>query len=137
MTSAIIDASIAVGWCLEDEASQAVDDLFEDIRDNGAIVPTLWFLEIANVLLQAEKRGRITPAGVAARLDLLSALPIVADQEAPTRAWRETLALARAQGLTAYDACYLELAVRRGAPLFTTDRKLAQAARQVGVAVRP
>src|SRR3954471_4649315 len=133
----VIDASIAVAWCIEDETSPETDALLDDVRDYGAVVPTLWHVELANVLLQAEKRKRITTAEVAARLELIAALPIAIDHETPVRAWREILLHARAERLTTYDAAYLELAVRRGLPLASLDKELAEAAKRLGVAVRP
>lgn len=133
--SVVVDTSIALTWCFEDEASPATDRLFERVRDHGAIVPGLWHLELGNVLLQASKRGRIGGADMAMRLELIGELPIAVDQETTARAWRDILALAKAQGLTAYDACYLELALRRGVPLLSRDRELVEAARRVGVEV--
>jgi predicted nucleic acid-binding protein len=105
----------------------------ERVRDEGAVVPGLWHLELGHVLLQAEKRRRISAREVAVRLYLIAELPIAVDQETTARAWHETLALARAQGLTAYIATYLELAVRRGLRLLARDAALADAARRVGV----
>jgi predicted nucleic acid-binding protein len=110
------------------------DALFERVRDQGAIVPGLWHLEVANVLLQAERRGRITTGDVAMRLELIAELPITTDNETTARAWREILALARAEGLTTYDTTYLELAIRRGLPLQTKDEALITAAKRTGVA---
>ena len=135
MSALVIDSSAALSWCFEDEASPRSDALFEHVRDQGAVVPGLWHLEVANVLLQAEKRGRITTAEVAMRLDLIGELPIMTDHETTARAWREILALARAQGLTTYDAAYLELAICRGLPLQTRDAALIIAAERTGVTV--
>jgi predicted nucleic acid-binding protein len=137
VTAAVVDSSIALTWCFEDEASPETDRLFERVRDDGAIVPGLWHLEVANVLLQVERRGRIGRADVARRLMLISDLPIATDQETTPRAWRETLSLARAENLTAYDAAYLELAERRGLPLMTRDNDLGAAAKRLGVIVFP
>ncbi len=137
MTAGVVDSSIALTWCFEDEASPETDRLFERVRDDGAVVPGLWHLEVANVLLQAERRGRISRADVARRLMLISDLPIATDQETTPRAWRETLSLARAENLTAYDAAYLELAERRGLPLMTRDNDLGAAAKRLGVTVFP
>ncbi|MBV8740075.1 MAG: type II toxin-antitoxin system VapC family toxin [Alphaproteobacteria bacterium] len=137
MNAGVIDSSIALTWCFEDEASPQTDELFERVRDDGAIVPGLWHLEIANVLLQAERRGRISRADVAQRLALIADLPISIDQETVPRAWRDILSLARSEGLTTYDASYLELALRRGLPLMTKDQELADAARRIGLAVFP
>jgi predicted nucleic acid-binding protein len=137
VSAVVIDSSIALTWCFEDEASPETDLLFERVRDDGAVVPALWHLELGNVLLQAEKRGRITKDDVAVRLGLIAELPIAVDQETTIRAWREILTMARAERLTTYDSTYLELAVRRGLPLLTKDMELAAAARRLGVTVLP
>ena len=135
MSAVVIDSSAALSWCFEDEASPKSDALFEQVRDHGALVPRLWHLEVANVLIQAEKRGRITAADVVMRLDLIAELPITTDDGTITRAWREILALARAEGLTTYDATYLELAIRHGLPLVTKEAALIAAAERSGVAI--
>ena len=137
MSGVVIDSSIGLCWCFEDEAAPEIDALFERVRDEGGIVPGLWYLEMGNALLAAERRGRIGAGEVAVRLDLMAELPIAVDAETASRAWREILAIARAEGLTTYDASYLELAVRRGLPLLTKDGALAGAARRLGVAVLP
>jgi predicted nucleic acid-binding protein len=133
----VIDCSAAVAWCFEDEASDEIDALLPRIGDEGAVVPALWHLEVANVLIQATKRGRITADDADTRLRLIATLPITTDAETSTRAWHDTLALARVEGLTAYDAAYLELAIRRRLPLATRDKALAEAARRRGVQVLP
>mgnify|MGYP000491201404 CR=1 FL=1 len=91
MSPVVIDCSIALTWCFEDEASPETDGLFERVRDEGAIVPGLWYLEVSNVLLQAEKRGRIGIGDVTTRLDLMAELPISVDQQTTSRAWREII----------------------------------------------
>lgn len=131
--SLVLDASVALAWCFEDEASAETDAIAERVREEGAFVPSLWHLELGNVLLQAEKRRRITTADATTRLELISALPIVTDHETSNRAWRDVLGLARAQKLTTYDAAYLELAIRRGLPLASRDTDLAAAAKRLGV----
>jgi predicted nucleic acid-binding protein len=133
--SLVIDCSIAVAWCIEDEASPETDALLERVRDEGGVVPGLWHLELGNVLLQAERRGRLTTRDVAARLELLQTLPIATDDETTARAWRDVLSLARTEKLTTYDAAYLELASRTGAALATKDGDLGDAARRAGIAV--
>jgi predicted nucleic acid-binding protein len=86
VSALVIDSSAALSWCFEDEASPRSDALFEQVRDHGAVVPGLWHLEVANVLLQAEKRGRITTAEVPMRLDLIAESPIMTDHETTARA---------------------------------------------------
>jgi predicted nucleic acid-binding protein len=133
----VIDASIALAWCFEDEASPETDAIAEKVRREGAIVPGLFQLEVGNILLQAERKGRLTPSDVAIRLALLGELPIATDSETAGRSWRDVMALARSHALTTYDAAYLELALRKGADLATRDKTLAAAAKGLGVAVSP
>jgi predicted nucleic acid-binding protein len=137
MMAIVLDSSVALSWCFEDEASPETDAIYERVRDEGGIVPSLWHVEVGNVLVQAERRGRISAAGVAARLEALAQLPISVDVEAPARAWGAIVSLARTEGLTTYDATYLDLAMRLGLPLATTDRALADAARKAAVPVLP
>jgi predicted nucleic acid-binding protein len=137
VTAGVVDSSIALTWCFEDEASPVTDTLFERIRDEGAVVPGLWHLDLGNVLVQAARRGRISRADVARRLSLIADLPILVDRETSARAWREILLLAWRENLTTYDAAYLELAERQGLPLLTRDKALADAARRSGLAVFP
>jgi predicted nucleic acid-binding protein len=86
MTAVVLDSSVALSWCFEDEVSAEMDAIYERVRDEGGIVPGIWHLEVGNVLLQAERRGRIGAAAVAARLELLAQLPISIDIESPARA---------------------------------------------------
>jgi len=137
MTGFVLDCSIAMSWCFEDEAAPETDALLERVRDDGAIVPALWHWEVANVLTSAVRRARISASDASARLALLAALPIVTDPDGPSRAWREAFLLAQTHTLTAYDAAYLELAVRGGLDLATKDTSLKQAALAIGVKVIP
>lgn len=137
MTGFVLDCSIAVAWCFEDEAADDCDVLLERVRDEGALVPSLWHLEVGNVMIQAERRGRIMSADVSVRLELMGDLPINTENETPERALHEILALARAESLTTYDAAYLELAIRKGLPLATKDKQLRNAALRLGVKVLP
>jgi len=136
-TEFILDNSVAMVWGFDDEADPYAESLLDLMPTARAYVPTLWPLEVANVLLVGERRKRITPADTAAFLALLGTFPITVDDETTVRAWSETLSLARAQGLSVYDAAYLELAMRRGLPLATLDDKLKAAAQAVGVSLYP
>lgn len=137
MSGLVLDCSVAVSWCFEDEASPETDAVLERVRDEGALVPALWHLELGNVLVQAERRKRLSAADTTTRLELIADLPIITDDETPHRALREVITLARAEGLTTYDAAYLELAMRKGLPLATKDRVLRDAAKRAGVASLP
>ena len=133
----VVDASVALSWCFREEAAAETDAIYDRVREVGAVVPSIWHLELGDALLQAEKRGRITDGSVSQRLELFTRLPIVADAETTRRAWHETLVLAKAEGLTSYDAAYLELALRHGAALASKDDALRRAARRLGVPVLP
>ncbi len=137
MSAFVLDCSIAAAWLFEDEARPETDNLLEQLIDNSASVPSLWHLEIGNVLLQAERRGRITTSQISTRLELIASLPITTDTETDSRAFREIMTLARTQSLTTYDAAYLELAIRQGIPLATQDKALVRAAAQTKVATLP
>ncbi len=131
----VLDASLALAWCFEDEASAAAEGLLEQLRTEAVAVPTLWFLEIANALALAERRRRITPANTSEFIALLGTLDIETEPETGLRAFGRVLDLARSERLTAYDAAYLELAMRLGVPLATKDGPLGDAARRLGVFV--
>jgi predicted nucleic acid-binding protein len=137
VSTVVIDSSVALSWCFEDETSPETEAILDRVRVDGAVVPGLWHVEVANVLVQVEKRGRLNLSDVAEAIALLSRLHVAVDDETTPRAWREILNLARTESLTAYDASYLELAIRRGLALATKDRSLARAARRIGVAVLP
>lgn len=137
MTGFILDCSIAVTWCFEDEATPDTDLLLDRVLAEGAIVPAIWHLETGNVLSQATRRGRLTPAAMQARLEAMAMLPIRTDETPARRAWGEVLSLARAEALTTYDAAYLELATRRALPLATRDQALRKAAGRTGVVILP
>ena len=115
-----------------------VDSLLDRVQREGAVVPPLWISEAANVLLSAQRRGRIDRETMQERLALLDMLPIETDNMASGAVWRSSvLTLADAEALTFYDATYLELAIRRGLPLASSDAALRRAASRRGVAVVP
>lgn len=132
-TRCVLDSSVALAWVLPGEASTATEALLDEVAADGAAAPGLWPLETANVLLQAERARRITRDERQRSLAALAALPISIDAETAARAFGPTAALAEAQGLTLYDASYLELALRLALPLASLDGKLRQAARASGV----
>ena len=129
----VLDNSIVMAWSFADETSAYADAVLDRLAAARAIVPALWPLEVANALLMGERRKRSTEAETIRWVGILAKLPIAIDDETNHRAWGHTLALARGHRLSAYDAAYLELAVRRGLPLATLDGPLKAAARAVGV----
>ncbi len=104
------------------------DYLVLSLRDGTAHVPALWFLEVANVLVQAERHARINAADGARFVELLRTLPLVVDNDvAGFQGIGRVLALSRQYDLSTYDSSYLDLAMRKGVPLATRDRKLLTA----------
>jgi predicted nucleic acid-binding protein len=133
--SLVLDSSATLAWIFGDETTDAIRRVFDQVADDGAIVPALWRLEVANGLTMAVRRNRIDKDFRQAALDDLGMLDIVSDQHTDARAWRDTLELADRFRLTVYDAAYLELARRSGQPLATLDNDLRAAAVDVGVTV--
>ena len=137
MAVMVLDASVALAWVLEGEATADTEDLLERVGGGGALVPALWHLEVANALGVAELRERVTGPDVDEGIEMLGRLPIAVDSETADRAFGETRGLARYHGLSAYDASYLELASRTGLPLATLDNGLRRAAGAAGVETLP
>jgi predicted nucleic acid-binding protein len=129
----VVDTSVTMAWCFEDEATDATEAVLDRLKDERAIAPALWSFEVANVLLVAEHRGRLTETQSSHFLALLEQLPIDVEDDAVDAA--ELVAVGRRHLLSGYDAAYLALAERRGAPLATCDERVAAAARTAGVQV--
>jgi predicted nucleic acid-binding protein len=131
----VVDASVALAWCFEDEKHAAALDALDAIAASRGTVPWHWWLEVSNGLLVARRRRRLRrePAEI---LAALAALPLRVDTDALfAGAGNSVPALAETHGLSSYDAAYLELALRAGLPLATLDADLAHAARVAGVAL--
>ena len=128
----VVDASVAACWCFPDEKSTAADTAMDRLLYDEAIAPGLWTLEITNILVVSERRGRISPEETDAFLGDLARLPIGIRRDADPGT---LVALARKHQLTTYDASYVELAARIGAALATLDRRLAGAAHAEGLEI--
>ena len=131
--SLVLDGSATLAWIYPDEITPQIVAVFDNVILEGAIVPQLWKIEIANSLSVGIRRKRIGPSGRAAALADLNAMFVTVDPETGNHAWRESIALADKHRLTVYDATYLELALRLSLPLATLDEDLRNAAQQEGV----
>lgn len=135
-TRVVLDASLTLAWALPDESTPYAEAMLEYVAATGAMAPDLWPHEVANGLLMAQRRGRITTAQRTAFVTALLRLPIEISAS-PVRTVLDAQAtLAEHHRLTAYDAAYLHLALREGVPLATQDKALKAAAKVIGVAVR-
>lgn len=130
----MLDASVALAWCFPDEASAYAESVLVALEGNTILVPSVWALEIANAVLVGERQKRLRQPEIARFTTLLEYLS-GAGLATGFRNLSNVLPLARRYGLSAYDAAYLEVAIRNGAPLATLDAKLQKAARGAGVGV--
>lgn len=133
MPEFVLDASMALSWCFADEATDYSNEVQASLADNTALVPTIWPLEVANVLVLAERRGRITEAEREHWLDYARSLPVEVITPTLEHILDVNARLAVDQRLTVYDAAYLDLALREGLPLASLDDRLRTAAGNVGV----
>jgi predicted nucleic acid-binding protein len=126
--SLVLDSSVALAWIHGDELTKPVEHVFASLRQSGAWGPSLWRLEVANVLTVNVRRGRYPAAFRDHALTSFAVFPVQVDSETNRQVWGDTLKLAERHRLTLYDPAYLELAVRRGLPLASLDRDLRAAA---------
>jgi predicted nucleic acid-binding protein len=129
----VLDSSATLAWIYPGETTDAVRQIFNLLAENGAFVPALWRLEVANSLTVAVRRGRIGVEFRNAALADLALLDIATDPHTDAYGWTTTLNLADRFRLTLYDAAYLELAHRRSLPLASLDEELRAACRAIGV----
>src|SRR5437899_575882 len=130
----VLDCSVTMAWYFKDEANAYAKAVRRSLSKVHAVVPGLWPLEVANILVLGERRQRSTEAEASQWLRYLQMLPIRVDDETAARAWSDILHIARSYDLSAYDASYVELAIRLGLPLASLDDKLKATAASAGVA---
>lgn len=131
----VIDNSVVMSWCFKDETNEYADAVLDKLSEATAIVPSIWPLEVVNVLLFAERRNRLKQADSVRFITLLSQLPIIVEHEWSEKMMTELLALGRAKNLTSYDASYLDLAMRKDCPIATLDKRLMDAAKDISVKI--
>lgn len=132
----VLDASVAVAWCFQDEATAYTESVLDRLAsDVEAVVPAIWPFEVANALLVAERRKRLKLAQTAAFLRLLAGFRITVEPTSSLGLHQRVLPVARERNLAVYDAAYLELAIREGLSLATTDTRLRRAAQAAGVEI--
>jgi predicted nucleic acid-binding protein len=131
----VLDNSVVMAWCFQDEANAYAHAVLDSLQAREAVVPAIWPLEVGNVLLVAERKNRLSQADSAHFLSLLNGLPILVEQESPDRMFKEIVALACDSQLSTYDASYLDLAMRSGLPIATSDGALLKAMKKCRVPV--
>jgi predicted nucleic acid-binding protein len=131
----VVDASVALAWCFPDEASNYADSILLAVENRTVIVPAIWPIELTNALLVGERRKRILQPEVRRFVELLKGLNIAEEAQPVADAVSNIFPLAREYRLSAYDAAYLDVAVRHEIPLATLDRDLQKAALAAGVKI--
>jgi predicted nucleic acid-binding protein len=132
----VLDSSVALTWCFRKQRTELSTFALAQLRKGGlAVVPSLWALEVANVLARSVTEEAMTASQADGFVELLLMLPLRFEQTPPERALGDVRGLAVEAGLSAYDATFLELSGRLGIPLATLDERLARAARKAGVAL--
>jgi predicted nucleic acid-binding protein len=129
----VLDPSLALSWFFADDHDPYAKAVGRRLASASAVVPATWPLEVANAILATERLRRSTPAQASAWLGYLRDLPIVIDPDTAGRAWSATLDLGRQHAISAHDAAYLELALRKSLPIATLDDVLRAAAREIGI----
>jgi len=133
LSNIVLDASVALAWCFPDEGSDYADEVLTAVAGQTITVPAIWPLEIANAVLVGERRRRVKALEISRFAALLEELSIVQDSYSFTETIDRVLPVARDCNLAAYDAAYLELALRQNAPLATLDVDMQRAARRMGI----
>jgi predicted nucleic acid-binding protein len=131
----VVDGSMAIAWLYPEQHPEIVKEVLRIVVKEGATVPSLWKLEVANFLRTTVRRKRCDEKFAAQSLQDLDRLHVHIDDDTDVYAWTDTRALAAKHDLSVYDAAYLELALRRGLKLATCDKELAKAAERAGVEV--
>ena len=133
--SFVIDNSVVMSWCFKDETNHYADAVLDRLLESTAFVPSIWPLEVVNVLLVAERKKWLSEADSVRFIALLSQLPIVVEYDRTERVMKDLLALARTNSLSSYDACYLDLSMRKGISIATLDTQLKKAAQKTSVPI--
>jgi predicted nucleic acid-binding protein len=135
LTGVVVDASVALAWCFPDEGSDYADRVLVALEGHAILVPALWSIEITNALLVAERRKRVRQLETRRFIDLLSDLKVEMEAQSVADAVGNVLPLGREYVLSAYDAAYLDVAIRHGVPLATLDSNLRRASTRAGIEI--
>ncbi len=133
----VVDASVTVAWAFRETANAYATGVLQQLSRVEATAPSVWPFQVANALLIAQHKGRLTVPECEYFLGLLGQLPIHVEYEPPDHVWDQVLALAQHYHLSAYEASYLDLAMRLTLPLATQNATLRQAAEELGLFYEP
>lgn len=134
----VLDNSVTMRWFFGDGSTrdrEYASKVIAEMEEGTALVPVTWGLEVANVLARTETKGLLPKTDSEAFIERLGDMDIQVDANTFNYAMSDTLQLARTYKLSAYDASYLELALRLDIPLATLDEGLKKAAKKAGVKI--
>ena len=131
----VLDASVTMAWCFEDETTPYTEAVLQRVRDESAVASTVWPLELVNVLLVGERNGRHSAEHSMAFMRLISELPISIESVELEKAFNPVAALGREHLLSSYDASYVWLAMKEGLSLATLDQRVRRACQRIGVSL--
>jgi len=129
----VLDCSVTMSWLFEDEVTTQTEKILEHLESSQVVVPSIWPLEVANVLLIAKRKKRVTDLQVSGFIDALATMPIHVDDSTTSRAMHSIFTLASQENLTIYDAAYLELAIRENIPIATLDNDLLKVSKRLKI----
>lgn len=129
----VLDCSVTMSWCFKDEQDDYAGHCLRLLEKTEAAVPALWALEVMNVLLVAERRGRLLPSESEEFVGLLGLLPIIVEPASGISS--RVMDLGRTYGLSAYDAAYIELSLRKGLPMATKDDAVRKVMASLGIEI--
>jgi predicted nucleic acid-binding protein len=131
-TAFVVDCSTVLAWAFDDELSEQADRAMMLAAEQGIVTPAIWWYEVRNTLIVAERRKRLGVARIRSVLEALAELNPVFDFDHDDD---RTANPAKVHGLSIYDAAYLEVAERRALPLATLDQRLLRAAKRAGLEI--
>ena len=131
----VLDASVAMAWCFEDETTPYTEAVLRRVREESALAPAVWPLELVNTLLVGERNGRHSAEHSMAFMRLISELPIRIESVELAEAFNPVAALGREHQLSSYDASYVWLATKEGLSLATLNQRVRQACERIGVSL--
>lgn len=132
----VLDCSVTMAWCFEDESNAMSDKILASLKESKAMVPSIWPLEVINVLRVGERKKRLSASQSNTFINLLRGLPIEVDMNPIDLPNQSILEISREYSISAYDAAYLELALRKNLPLVSFDKILCEAAKNAGIEIK-
>jgi len=135
MIKLVIDGNLVLGWLFEDRASDYADRVLDAVVSQGGVIPAFVVTHLTDIMVDAERRNKVSQAKAGEMIDLLFSLPIEIEPLKDELAVIQVQGLARQHQLSAYEATYLYQSGRENRVLASEDQALITACRHAGVSV--